>query len=69
MGFREQKKGWCEISASFRRVFGDIFEVFRGEFFVTRKRGAEKPLKPLRSKGFSYLDTYRNNVIFFIFEV
>ena len=40
MGFREQKKkGWCEISASFRRVFGDIFEVLGVNFSLHEKEG------------------------------
>ena len=42
MGFREQKKGWCEISASFRRVFGDIFEVL-GVNFSLHEKGLKSP--------------------------
>ena len=67
MGFREQKKGWCEISASFRRVFGDIFEVLGVNFSLHEKR-AEKPLKTYVARVFLIL-IHIEITSFFIFEV
>ena len=63
-GLKRQNLGF-RVMRNLHKLFGDIFEVLGVNFSLHEKEGWKALKNPCVARVFSYLDTYRNNVIFY----